>query len=88
MYRIISCKVYHMTMYYVLHLSRDKPLKAPAIWRFLPFRINMSFYTDVFEYLLCHSQETLDGVRSLPLEDGTFCQPGTTRPQFHRLCVR
>ena len=23
---------------------------------------------------------TLDGVRSLPLEDGTFCQPRTTRP--------
>ena len=67
-------------MYYILCLSCDKPLKVPTIQKFPPFRINVSFYTDMFESLLCHSQEILDGVRSLPLEDGTFCQPGTTKP--------
>ena len=67
-------------MYYVLGLSRDKPHEVPAIRKFPPFGINVSFYTDMPESLLCHSQEILDDVRSLPLEDGTFCQLGTTRP--------
>ena len=80
MYRIISCKSLSRDK----GLSHDKVLEVPAIQKFLPFGINMSFCTDMSEssllFLLCHSQEILDGVRSLPLEDGPFCQPGTSRP--------
>ena len=71
MYRKVV-KVYHM-INFPKFVTWQGPQSFPS------FGINVSFYTDVSESLLCHNPETLDGVRSLPLEDGTFCQPGITR---------